>query len=240
MKRIFKQILLLFMVGGLTFSFVACGDDDEHVTKNVELNQKVASPTVDGLLGWLSSLGVKLEAGKTYEIVYRSGCFTREYKSILWGAYKYEKVSCGPGCDFCELKSVREIKGSVTLKSKDINREYNSNIFTIDSNNVVGLNVDYDSKSDEYRGIVVRFDEGVISDKTIVCFMVDISKVNGKKNLYDTDALVLMKELALNGELAYNLGILPENQFIPAGNYPVLSCGNVRLWWIELPKTIKY
>ena len=35
MKRIFKQILFLFMVGGLTFSFVACGDDDDDNKKRI-------------------------------------------------------------------------------------------------------------------------------------------------------------------------------------------------------------
>lgn len=239
MKRILKKFLLLFMVGSLTISFTSCNDKEEQITQNVDLNKKVSSKTADGLLGWLSSLGVKLEAGKTYEIVYRTGCYTREYKSILWGAYKYEKVSCTPGRDFCELKSVREIKGSVTLKSKGVNKEYDSDIFTLDSNNVVGLNVDYEPESEEYRGIAIRFDKGVISDKTVLCFMVDISKVNDKKGIYDTDVLVLMKELALNGELAYNLGVLPENQFIKAGNYPILSYGNVRLWWIELPEVIE-
>lgn len=33
MKKIFKKVLLLFMVGTLTFSFVACGDDDEEEIK---------------------------------------------------------------------------------------------------------------------------------------------------------------------------------------------------------------
>lgn len=101
------------------------------------------------------------------------------------------------------------------------------------------LNLESYSTSDFFDGAIVSFEPGTINDKKIICFLVDVTKTNDFKGMFESDVFVVQNDFSIEAVLAYNLGILPENQIIVKGEYPLYSYYDIKFWYIELDNWIK-
>ncbi|MCQ2270464.1 MAG: hypothetical protein MJZ52_04470 [Bacteroidales bacterium] len=238
-KNLFRISIAVLLIAVVAACIFACNKEKVTKTINRTSSQPIISQekqaTPQQILAFISAMGVKLEVGKQYIVTYMSGCMHKTEKDILWGIYHYSETSCEPGCPICEIKSIREVGGRIVMGGKG-----NDNLlFCKNSDGKIGLNVEDFHSSDFFDGAIVSFEAGQISNKKVLCFMVDKTKLGEFKDLFQSDSYIVEQSFALDSELAYNLGILPENQCIPAGKYPLYSYDDVLFWYIELDKWIK-
>lgn len=218
MKSIFKKfavaIAAIIMVAGAV-TFASC--DKEVSSSSIEVpttsNTKV-KPMSKALKEFLLANGIDIEAGCTYIVSYRSGCY--QTKDILWGAY--HSVECKQGCQYCELIGVK--KNGVTLKTS---------IKPNDNTGRHGLDID-PATEDMHDGLMY------ISDYALeprVYFFIDINKVIDS-TIYNGDSLNLESPFAINYELAVDARISGRDQIVPAGNYKLERFEDVVLWSVPL------
>ena len=228
MKKLILTVAVATMIAGVVF--VACQKETTTTDKKEVIKQGVKQqkkPSQASLIMAALSTGFELEAGKRYSITYRTGVYYKKEIKILGGFLYY---SIETGChhspdDVCDVIAVHEIGVSMSIFKYDDDGEIN---------NLVPI---MEQQENMYGGYIAMLKEGVVSDKNVLVFLTDISQMEDN-TMYLGEVLHLREGFALQPELAYELGILPENQIIPAGEYRLYKYGDVRMWYIELDKII--
>jgi hypothetical protein len=206
--------------------FYACQKENKEVEKQeTSTIKQQKKPTGAELLAAVASRGVKLEAGQTYTIQYRSGFFYSTTTTILWGLYKYTSTGCKPGDGICDIVHVWEKGGRLILSPPPR--------IGLDAKGKITLEGISDYTKEGFEGYLCVFPKNVFSNKKIVAFISDITKTTYPE-WYTSDILHLKRPFAIEPILCYESGIPPKNQIVPAGNYPLYKEGNVCLWYIEI------
>jgi hypothetical protein len=210
--KTFLAIVATVLVAGTAF-FTSCEKDETNSVSTTNISKKV-KPMSDEMKAFLIGNGIDVEGGVVYTVTYRSGCYNRE--TVLLGLY--EKVSCTPGCDYCELISVLKdgVSVSFSFEQDTSTGEY-------------GLNID-PALEDMHDGLLHISNT---QDGPKLFFMIDINKVSNP-DLYKENYLTLESPFAINYELAIQLGIKPGNQIIPSGSYKLEKFDNIAIWSVPL------
>lgn len=235
MKKISIILCLIFAIGIFSQS---CEKEKNikpaETISNLEQTSLDKAATPQQILAFIATMGVKLEAGHRYTVTYRSGCAYKRDINVLWGAFSYNELDCKSGCPICELIKIKEVGGNVIFGGKA-----QDNLFCMNPDGKIGLNVETWDTPDFFDGAIVCFEEGTISKKRVLCFMVDVTKTKYFEYLYDTNTFVVEHPFAIDPQFAFEMGVVPENQFIPKGEYKLYSYDDVKFWYIELDQWIK-
>lgn len=214
MKKYILAITAVIMVAG-AISLAAC--DKEASSSSIEVpttSNTKAKPMSRALKAFLMANGIKIEAGCTYIVTYRSGCY--HAKDILWGAY--HSVECKPGCPYCELIGVKKIGVTIATAIKP-------------NDNAGSYGLDIDPATEEMHDGLMYISD--YASEPRMYFFVDINKVIDS-TVYNGDSLHLESPFAINYELAVDARISGKDQIVPAGNYKLERFDDVVLWSVPL------
>ena len=221
MKKLITAILLISITR--LSMFLACKketkDNNKIVNKSI---QKKFVPTSGQLILAARALGFEIEAGVKYSITYRTGYYYYTEEKIL-GGLLYSKIStgCTPGDAICHISKVVKIGASMSVFEEPTD------------DNPLGLIPVIPHDDDIFGGYLFKFNEGVLCENPCLVFLVDTRQTN-QNSLFNSNYLTLNSPIALHEELAYELGVLPESQLIPIGEYFLDSEGTVRAWAYEI------
>jgi hypothetical protein len=224
MKKLFLGLLALVIIGGVVF--FACKKEDSNIAEKQETSaiKQQKKPTNPQLLAAVAAIGVKLEAGKTYTIQYRTGFYYRTEISVLFGVYSYVKTGCTPGDGICDIVHVWEKGGRLIFAPPVIEK---------DENGLASLTKISEPQDGCFEGYLCVIPKGVVSDKKTLVFLTDINKTIYPER-YTSDVFHLNHPFAIEPVLCYDAGIRPEYQIVPAGDYTLYKEGNLRFWYIEI------
>lgn len=219
-KKIMIAAAAILTIGAATFASCNKETDSREETSNIGTPNKAAKPMSNALKAFLLKNGIEVKVGKTYSVLYRSGCY--RMKSVLWGLYK--SVSCEQGCDYCELLRVKEDGVSIKL-----------DMAIKPDNNTGRYGLDVYSPTDDMHDGLIYLNE--YAKEPRLYFLVDINKVTDK-SLYDGEYLHLESPFAINYKLAIDTKISWKDQIIPAGDYKLEKFDDIVLWSIPLSQLL--
>jgi hypothetical protein len=221
MKKLITATLFISIIG--LSMFLACEKETKVNNKTVNKSiQKKFVPTAGQLIAAARALGVEMEAGYKYSITYRTGYYYSTEVKIL-GGLLYSKVTtgCNPGDAICHISKVVKIGLSTSVFEEPTD------------DNPLGLIPVIQPETDLFGGYLFKFDEGVLCENPCLVFLVDTRQTN-QNDWFNSEYLIVNSPIALHEEFAYELGVLPESQILPIGEYFLDSEGTVRAWVYEI------
>jgi hypothetical protein len=226
MKKIVIVIAIMAITVIGTAIFFACKKENNVVEKQetsvIKQQKKITNAQ---LLAAIRAVGIAVEIGKTYTVQYREGYFYHKEVKVLFGLlYSSIETGCRPGDAVCDLVHVWEKGGRLLFSPPVIEK---------DKNGLASLTKISSPQNECFEGYLCVISKGVVSDKKTLIFLTDITKVIHQE-WYDSDFFHVKHPFAIEPEICYDAEILPKNQIVPIGNYPLYKEGNLRFWYIEI------